>query len=102
VWEIDEAGDEVFARPGDLVVADDGTVFLHDYQLNATLNRKKTKISLQEKKDYFTGPSRIPKDVIEKMIKGLPMELTHFFNIQINNGLIYVIAGGKRTGKLFR
>jgi hypothetical protein len=36
VWEIDKAGDEVFARPGDLEFADDGTVFLHDYKLNAT------------------------------------------------------------------
>jgi len=53
------------------------------------LKRKKKNVSADEKMKHFEG-TRIPKDRLEKMIPGLPNEMTHFQRIRVNNGLVYV------------
>ncbi len=36
VWKVDKAGEEVLARPGQIEIAGDGTVFIHDYKFHAS------------------------------------------------------------------
>ncbi len=59
-----------------------------------SLERKKEEISFERKKKYFEGRRLMPPDQLNQMVKALPDSLTHFFNIQENNGLLYVYAGG--------
>jgi hypothetical protein len=55
------------------------------------IQRKAKTISDDVKRKQFSGrDSRIPKEMLEKIIKTLPDQLTFFDRIEVHNGLIYV------------
>jgi hypothetical protein len=55
------------------------------------IQRKAKTISDDMKRKRFSGRgSRTPKEMLEKIIKSLPDQLTFFDRIEVHNGLIYV------------
>jgi hypothetical protein len=55
------------------------------------LEREKKAVTEEEKRKHFEQ-SRIPKDMIEKILPGLPKELNYFMRIQVINGLVFVFS----------
>jgi len=54
-----------------------------------SVDRKKRKVTLAEKKERFKN-SRMSADMVKQIIKSLPDEISCFNRIEIHNGLIYV------------
>ena len=75
--------------------SDEYTIYAADrsgkIQSSFSLDRKKSAASPESKRNHMAD-SRMPKDVLEKILAQLPGEMTYFHHLQSVKGLIYVFA----------
>jgi hypothetical protein len=75
--------------------SDDYTIHVSELEGNRLfsfrLDRGRKSVSVEEKRKHFEK-SGIPKDRYEKILPALPGELTHFMQIQVVEGLIFVYS----------
>jgi len=56
-----------------------------------SLDRRKTKVSQRDKREYFQSDN-MPPDMLKQIVDSLPDELTHFVRIEVHNDLLYVFV----------
>jgi hypothetical protein len=56
-----------------------------------SLDRKKTKVSKKDKRDFFET-DRMPANMLKQIMDSMPDELTYFYRIEVHNTLIFVFV----------